>query len=55
MFQENSKQLLKTIKFFFRRTRQRRQLSSLDDFMLKDIGISRSDAMKEANKHFWEP
>ncbi len=37
MFQENSKQLLKIIKCYFRRTKQRRQLSSLNDFMLKDM------------------
>lgn len=36
------------------RSRQRRQLLSLDDQRLKDIGISRADAEVEASKPFWE-
>ncbi|MER2581179.1 MAG: DUF1127 domain-containing protein [Candidatus Competibacter sp.] len=32
---------------------QRRALLSLDDAMLKDIGISRADALREGNKPFW--
>ncbi len=35
------------------RARQRRSLWTLDDCMLKDIGISRTDAELEANKPFW--
>ena len=35
------------------RARQRRVLLTLDDYMLKDIGISRTDAELEANKPFW--
>jgi uncharacterized protein YjiS (DUF1127 family) len=35
------------------RTRQRRELLSLSDAMMKDIGISRSDAEREAGKAFW--
>lgn len=34
--------------------RTRRQLAQLPDFMLKDIGVSRTDAEKEARKHFWK-
>ncbi|TDJ65153.1 MAG: DUF1127 domain-containing protein [Proteobacteria bacterium] len=33
--------------------RQRRDLLTLDDCILKDIGISRADAELEANKPFW--
>lgn len=33
--------------------RQRRALLALDDAMLKDIGISRADALQEGNKPFW--
>lgn len=33
--------------------RQRRALLSLDDAMLKDIGLSRVDALQEGNKPFW--
>ncbi len=54
MLRENSNQLIGKIKCYYMRARQRRQLSRLDDFMLKDIGISRADAVKESNKHFWE-
>ncbi|HCB13036.1 MAG TPA: DUF1127 domain-containing protein [Gammaproteobacteria bacterium] len=32
---------------------QRRDLLALDDAMLKDIGISRVDALQEGNKPFW--
>ena len=33
--------------------RQRRALLSLDDAMLKDMGISRVDALQEGRKPFW--
>ncbi|MCG8355938.1 MAG: DUF1127 domain-containing protein [Kiloniellales bacterium] len=32
---------------------QRRALASLDDAMLKDMGLSRADAEREASKPFW--
>ena len=35
--------------------RQRRALLSLDAAMLKDIGISRVDALQEGRKPFWRP
>ncbi|MGB5065659.1 MAG: DUF1127 domain-containing protein [Candidatus Competibacter sp.] len=28
---------------------------ALDDRMLKDIGISRTDALREGSKPFWRP
>lgn len=34
--------------------RQRRQLASLSDEMLKDIGRSRADIEWEANRPFWD-
>ena len=34
---------------------QRRALLGLDDAMLKDIGISRADALREGSKPFWRP
>lgn len=34
--------------------RQRRQLASLSDDMLKDIGRSRADIEWEANRPFWD-
>lgn len=33
--------------------RTRDQLAHLPDFMLKDVGISRSDAEQESQKPFW--
>ena len=37
------------------RVRQRRHLRSLDDYMLRDIGLSRADVEGEAGKPFWRP
>ncbi len=38
-----------------RRYRQRRALLALDAGQLKDIGISRVDALQEGCKPFWRP
>lgn len=35
------------------RARQRRALLSLDDWMLKDIGLTRADVMHEYDKPIW--
>ena len=35
------------------RRRQRRALMSLDDRLLKDIGLSRADVDQECGKPFW--
>ena len=35
------------------RARQRRELSRLDERLLRDIGVSRYDALAEARKPFW--
>ena len=35
------------------RSRQRRSLMRLDDHMLHDIGLSRSDVEREGSKPFW--
>ncbi len=34
---------------------QRQTLGKLSDHMLRDIGISRVDAAREASKPFWRP
>jgi uncharacterized protein YjiS (DUF1127 family) len=36
------------------RHRQRRALLAMSDHMLKDLGLSRSDAGREGGKRFWE-
>ena len=35
------------------RSRQRRILETLDDGMLRDLGLSRADVMRETAKHCW--
>jgi uncharacterized protein YjiS (DUF1127 family) len=37
------------------RLRARRELAEMSDVMLKDIGLSRSDASQEWDKPFWRP
>lgn len=39
---------------WYARARQRAQLAQLSDQQLVDIGISRSEALKEAAKPFWQ-
>jgi uncharacterized protein YjiS (DUF1127 family) len=36
-----------------RRRRGRAQLATLDDRLLRDIGLTRADAWLEINKPFW--
>ena len=36
------------------RSLQRKKLSTLPDHILKDIGVTRSDALNEINKSFWK-
>jgi uncharacterized protein YjiS (DUF1127 family) len=37
------------------RARQRRRLGELNDYMLRDIGLTRADAWAESAKPFWRP
>ncbi len=37
-----------------RRASQRRQLAAVDARLLRDMGISREDALAEARKPFWQ-
>jgi uncharacterized protein YjiS (DUF1127 family) len=34
--------------------RERRHLEALDDRQLRDIGLTRHQAMREARRHFWD-
>jgi uncharacterized protein YjiS (DUF1127 family) len=36
------------------RSRQRRQLAELDDYMLRDVGLTRADVASELRKPFWQ-
>lgn len=44
---------LKQIKMAYRKQRSRRALVRLSSHQLKDIGLSRTDAIREASKPFW--
>ncbi|WP_229677900.1 DUF1127 domain-containing protein [Caldovatus sediminis] len=43
----------RTLGLWLERARQRRRLAALTDAALRDIGISRHDAAREASKPFW--
>jgi uncharacterized protein YjiS (DUF1127 family) len=45
--------LLELLELWHRRRNDRRLLSGLDDRMLKDMGVSSIDALKESSKPFW--
>lgn len=42
------------IRSWFECHRQRRALSRLDDRLLRDIGVTRAEAAREAAKPFWD-
>lgn len=42
------------ITVWIRRYRSRQQLARLNDRMLSDIGLNRSNALAEARKPFWK-
>ena len=46
-------QTLVLIEYWAVRVNQRRRLIDLPDHLLKDIGITRADAEREAGKPFW--
>ncbi len=45
--------ILDTLLFWQERAAQRRRLNTLDDRLLKDIGVSRAEAEHEAAIPFW--
>jgi uncharacterized protein YjiS (DUF1127 family) len=45
--------LLDTVSAWRARARQRHALSTLDDHMLRDIGLTRVDVEREGRKPFW--
>ena len=48
------RKLLSVINQYRQNVHQRRQLSQLPDYLLKDIGVTRADALKESEKPFWK-
>jgi uncharacterized protein YjiS (DUF1127 family) len=46
--------LLRHILTWVARIRQRQALAAIDEWMLKDIGVSRADAMRECDRAFWQ-
>ncbi len=47
--------LLRILRTWLDRRRQRQALSMLDEHMRKDIGITAFDVVREAEKPFWQP
>jgi uncharacterized protein YjiS (DUF1127 family) len=45
--------LIALLKTWRRRADERQTLVTMSDIMLRDIGITRCDAMNEASKPFW--
>lgn len=45
--------LLKNLHHWMERSRQRRLMLELDDAMLKDLGITRNDVLRESSKAGW--
>lgn len=43
----------KAVVRWIERARQRQVLATLDDHMLRDIGVTRTDAERECRKPFW--
>ena len=50
---QGMKHLVAWLSLAMSRRRQRRQLRLLDDHLLHDIGITRGQAEREADKPFW--
>ena len=47
--------VLRRVREWRERARSRHLLQQLDDRMLRDVGLSRSDVDRECAKHFWQP
>lgn len=47
--------LVRLLLLWQERSNERLRLRELDDHMLKDLGISRSQAVRESEKPFWRP
>ena len=48
------RKITSTLKIWYLRHRQRKDLGHLSDRLLADIGVSRREAELETQKHFWQ-
>lgn len=46
--------LIQQLEVYAQRSRTRKQLLEMDDYALKDIGLTRQQALKEGQRHFWQ-
>jgi uncharacterized protein YjiS (DUF1127 family) len=46
--------VLRAVQAWVMRHRSRQSLARLDDHMLRDIGLGRSEVQKECTKAFWQ-
>lgn len=53
-FELAAKRLVAVLGVWARRRHDRRVLAELDDHLLRDIGIDRQMAMREAERPFWD-
>lgn len=52
-FRNLATRLADTVHTWAQRSRQRRQLATMDEHLLSDIGVSYEDIWLEINKPFW--
>ena len=49
-----AREAMRMLRHWYAMARERRALATLDELALKDIGISRTDALAEAARPFWD-
>ena len=54
-FRDMVSAVLRRVELWIERRRQRHMLFELTDDQLRDIGLSRSEAFREASTPFWRP
>lgn len=51
---EPSLGVMALLRQWLRRSRTRYEIAELDEHLLRDIGLTRFDAVVESRKHFWQ-
>jgi uncharacterized protein YjiS (DUF1127 family) len=49
-----AREAMRMLRHWYDIARERRALATLDERALKDIGVSRADALEEASRPFWD-